>query len=356
MWETGPASSPWGPGAPPTVAGARRYSPPASTPDAPSATALWDMPANGASTQPAGEGYAPASPARPDTPVASSTSSSFAVQLPERQDENEVVEQEVFAPVRAAGAPAPVSATTNGTTANGTARAPLGDPAPVPAAPPPVTERDDETSAEYREVAHASTAPQTGSHHPAPTAAPTPPPAPVRGVSARSPRELLERSLAALEPVSDAEAGPFAARFAADYLSFDQDDPALRAEVLRGYLADPAAALLGWSGQGRQRCEFVLPGRTLHTDDGVVVVEVTARVVTYDRSPEVAGGPETGVGAAPPGPSSAIGRSCAPAPTGRGWIAGGAHWVQLAPPVRRHRTGRLVIDFGARPAVEGGRP
>lgn len=313
------------------------------------------MPANGAPTQPAGEGYAPVSPARPDTPVASSTSSSFAVQLPDRRGEYEVVEQEVFAPVRAAGAPAPVSATTNGTTANGTTRAPLGDPAPVPAASPPVTERDEETAAEHREVAHTSTAPQAGSHHPAPTAAPPPPPAPARGVSARSPRELLERSLAALEPVSDAEAGPFAARFAADYLSFDQDDPALRAEVLRGYLADPAAALLGWSGQGRQRCEFVLPGRTLRTDDGVVVVEVTARVLTYDRSPGVAGGHETDVSAATPGPSSAIGRSCAPAPTARGWVAGGAHWVQLAPPVRRHRTGRLVIDFGAPPAVEGGR-
>ncbi|MDN5750379.1 MAG: hypothetical protein L0H64_18010 [Pseudonocardia sp.] len=282
------------------------------------------------------------------------------MQLPDRRGEhevveNQVVENQVAAPDRAAAAPAPVRAITNGATPNGTTRAPSSDPAPVPAAPPPAPERHEDTSADHGAAAPPPAVPETGSRDPAPVAAPVPPPAPTRGVSARSPRELLERSLAALEPVSDAEAGPFAARFAADYLSFDQDDPALRAEVLRGYLADPAAALLGWSGRGRQRCEFVLPGRTLRTDDGVVVVEVTARVVTYARSPEVDEGPGVDVGAAQPGPSSSIGRSCAPSPTGRGWVAGGAHWVQLAPPVRRHRTGRLVIDLGAPPAVEDGR-
>lgn len=314
------------------------------------------MPVNGTTPHSAPEGPAPAPASHPHTPgpspaTSSFTVQSFTVQALDRRGSNEVVAH----PDRTVDAPAPVPATPNDTT-SGPTRAPSGDPEPVPATPMRPTELDEDTSAEHGEVVDTSTTREAGSTHTAPAAPPAPPPGAVRGASTRSSRELLERSLAALEPVTDAEAGPFAARFAADYLSFDQDDPALRAEVLRSYLADPDAALLGWSGQGRQRCEFVLPGRTLRTDDGVVVVEVTARVVTYDRSPEVVEGPGAGVGAAQPGPSSSIGRSCAPPPTGRGWVAGGAHWVQLAPPVRRHRTGRLVIDFGAPPAIaDGGR-
>lgn len=169
----------------------------------------------------------------------------------------------------------------------------------------------------------------------------------------RSPRELLERSLAALEPVSDGEAATFAAQFAADYLSFDEDDPTLRAQVLREYLADPAAARLGWSGRGRQRAEFVVPGRNLRTDDGVVVVEITARVLVYRRSSQPADAASNRDRGEPgQAPASAIGRSCAPPPAGPGWVGDAAHWVQIAPPVRRHRTGRLVIDLGAPPSVD----
>lgn len=170
---------------------------------------------------------------------------------------------------------------------------------------------------------------------------------PVNGHRDRSPAALLERSLAAFEPVGEAEAAAFAARFAADYLSWDEDDPARRPEVLRGYLTDPAAATLGWSGVGRQRADVVLPGRTLRTADGVLVVEVTARVTTYERDrPRPAD-------AAPAGsvrpPVSAVGPSCAPPPQGEGWRAGVAHWQRIAPPVSRDHTGQLVIDIGPAP-------
>lgn len=170
---------------------------------------------------------------------------------------------------------------------------------------------------------------------------------PVNGHCHRSPAALLERSLAAFEPVGEAEAAAFAARFAADYLSWDEDDPGRRVEVLRGYLTDPAAATLGWSGVGRQRADVVLPGRTLRTVDGVLVVEVTARVTTYERDRQGA------ADAAPAGsvrpPVSAVGPSCAPPPHGEGWRAGVAHWQRIAPPVSRDHTGQLVIDIGPAP-------
>lgn len=156
---------------------------------------------------------------------------------------------------------------------------------------------------------------------------------------------LLECSVAALDPVGDAEAAAFAARFTADYLSYDEDDPALRAQVLRGYLADPSGATLGWSGVGRQRAEIVLPGRTLRTAEGMVVVEVTARVTPYHRAGPRFTTPDPD-GELPPRPASTVGPSCAPAPAAPGWVAGPAQWVRIAPPVRRDVHGALVIDIG----------
>lgn len=161
-------------------------------------------------------------------------------------------------------------------------------------------------------------------------------------------RAALERSLAAWDPISDGEAAAFAARFAADYLSFDEDDPSSRAQVMRSYLADPRAATLGWSGVGRQRADIVLPGRTLRTADGTVVVEVTARVIPYLRDAATAPLAEPPPNL-PPIPSSTVGPSCAPAPVAPGWVACPALWVRIAPPVRRADTGALVVDLGPAP-------
>ncbi len=171
-------------------------------------------------------------------------------------------------------------------------------------------------------------------------------PVPLNGQSPpkvhRSASALLERSIAARDPIGKAEAVAFAARFVADYLSWDEDDPTRRAEVLRGYLTDPAAATLGWSGSGRQRADLVLAGRTMRTSDDVIVVEVTARVVVYHRIGPQTTSTEASSEPAPP-PLTAVGPSCAPPPHAPDWQAGAAHWRQIAPPITRDHTGHLAV-------------
>ncbi|MHA6797520.1 hypothetical protein ACVGVM_29030 (plasmid) [Pseudonocardia bannensis] len=165
----------------------------------------------------------------------------------------------------------------------------------------------------------------------------------------RSPAAVLERSMAALEPIGEAEASAFAARFAADYLSWDEDDPTKRTEVLREYLADPRGATLGWSGAGRQRADVVLPGRTVRTSDEVIVVEVTVRVTTYQRICPRPDDLEPRRDDSADPPLSAVGPSCAPPPLAEGWRAASTFWARLAPPVTRDHAGRLVVDIGPAP-------
>ncbi|MCF7547363.1 hypothetical protein [Pseudonocardia sp. WMMC193] len=154
----------------------------------------------------------------------------------------------------------------------------------------------------------------------------------------------IERPFESHQPIDDAEAKTLAARFAADYLSWDEEDPHRRAEVLRDYLSDPGAATLGWDGTGRQRAELVLPGRTLYLDDGRVVVEVTVRVAAYERaypSPHAAtGAPQAAA------PVSSMGPSSAPDAGDPSWRLRCSHWVSLAPPIAHdRRSRRLVVDI-----------
>lgn len=153
----------------------------------------------------------------------------------------------------------------------------------------------------------------------------------------------VQRPLAAYEPLGVGEASGFARRFASDYLSWDEDEPARRAAALRTYLADPDTADGGWSGTGRQRVEETIAGRTVEYR-GAVVVEVTARIVVFRRTaaaPDVWGSSSGEIT-----PPLAFAPASAPAPTAPGWEPGAAWWVQVAPPVRRHHDGRLVIDLG----------
>ncbi len=155
----------------------------------------------------------------------------------------------------------------------------------------------------------------------------------------------VERPLASWEPVSVSEACGYAVRFGADYLSWDELEPARRPAALREYLADPAWADVGWSGIGRQRADLVTAGRTVVVAGGsVVIVEVTARVVLYRRTSA-----DADVWSPPAGeatPSLAFAPSSAPPSTVPGWEPGAAWWVRIAPPVRRDHAGRLVIDLG----------
>lgn len=166
---------------------------------------------------------------------------------------------------------------------------------------------------------------------------------PVRGP------EVLVGPLAKLERIEDGEAGAFAARFVTDYLSWDEDDPSRRPDVLRGYLADPRASTLGWSGAGRQRADAPLPGRLDRRSDVVVFVEVSLRVTAYARvcpssDPPVARTDE---------PSHALGPSSAPAGDPDAWTAGRAWWIQMAVPVTRDQRGQLVVDLSLVPTATG---
>lgn len=156
--------------------------------------------------------------------------------------------------------------------------------------------------------------------------------------------QAFTRSVRSLEPISDQEAAAFAGRFAADFQSFDEDNPSRRAEVLRSLLADPQACTWGWSGAGRQRADSPLPGRIYRSSETVVFVEVIVRATTYTRacpSPEppehrAADGPE------PPG---AVGPSCAPSESDPGWAAAETNWLRMTVPITRDSDdGRLVVD------------
>jgi hypothetical protein len=141
-----------------------------------------------------------------------------------------------------------------------------------------------------------------------------------------------------------ADAAALAGAFAADYLSWDEDDPGRRGRVLADYLpatgSDPAR--LGWSGRGRQRAEFVLTGRVRPDGEGRVLVDVRVRVTPYrpvgperERAagaPEVRTAPE--VGGVP---------AAAPAPTAPGWRSLASCWVRLTVPVVLDGD-RLLVD------------
>lgn len=137
-----------------------------------------------------------------------------------------------------------------------------------------------------------------------------------------------------------AEAAALAGAFAVDYLSWDQDEPARRARVLLDYL--PAAgrdpARLGWSGHGRQRADFALPGLVRPDGYGRVLVDVRVRVTPYRSVGEHTAPSETA-----PDPDGPGAPSAAPAPTGRGWRSLASCWVRLSVPVT-FDGGRLVVD------------
>ncbi len=136
-----------------------------------------------------------------------------------------------------------------------------------------------------------------------------------------------------------AEAAALAGAFAADYLSWDEDDPERRGQVLADYLPDPGSdpARLGWSGTGRQRADFALPGLVRPDGEGRVLVDVRVRVTPYravgEHGPEPAG----------PDPEVAGVPAAAPAPTSRGWRSLAAYWIRLSVPVALEG-GRLVVD------------
>jgi hypothetical protein len=134
-----------------------------------------------------------------------------------------------------------------------------------------------------------------------------------------------------------AEAAALAAAFAADYLSWDEDDPDRRARVLGDYLADRRPVRLGWSGHGRQRADFALPGLVRPDGEGRVLVDVRVRVTPYRRVPGGRTSPADDLDDGPAVPAAA------PAPAARGWRGLAGRWVRIGVAVRVEGD-RLVVD------------
>jgi len=150
-----------------------------------------------------------------------------------------------------------------------------------------------------------------------------------------------------------AEAAALAGAFAVDYLSWDEEDPARRGRVLHDYLAVPGSdpARIGWSGEGRQRADFALPGRVRADGDGRVLVDVRVRVTPYRAVGEHEAAPAGRDRDQAPVGVPAV----APAPTGRGWRSLPSCWVRLSVPVV-WEGGRLAVDAWEETLGEDGPP
>jgi hypothetical protein len=155
-------------------------------------------------------------------------------------------------------------------------------------------------------------------------------------------RALVGEDVAALAPICDDQARGFAARFAADYLSWDEDAPQLRWQVLAAYFPDPAAAVLGWTGRGRQHVDLVIPNVVIRLGPQRVVVETTARIVLHERTgpPSRPDGTRDDLGAPPPG----LQWAAASAPGTGSWRATATAWTRLHVPVGRGAQGGLQVQ------------
>jgi len=177
-----------------------------------------------------------------------------------------------------------------------------------------------------------------------PAASPAgPPPAPLsvrRPGSARPPRGGIAAGPAngVLHRVPPrGEATQLAVMFALDYLSFDEDDPQRRHQVVQRYLPDEVSGRLGWDGLGRQLADVAVPG-AIDVVGACVWFDLQVRVTPYHRI-----GGQLAPPLRPQGPSPARAAS-APAPMGLRWAPAAARWVRLWVPVRRGAGGALVVD------------
>ena len=155
-------------------------------------------------------------------------------------------------------------------------------------------------------------------------------------------RALIGEDVAALAPICDDQARGFAARFTADYLSWDEDAPQVRWQVLATYYADPAAAVLGWTGCGRQHVDLVIPGVVIRLSPQRLVVQTTARIVLHERI-----GPSSRPNRAPDElapPPPGLQWAAASAPGAGSWRATATAWAELHVPVGRGADGGLEVQ------------
>jgi len=237
---------------------------------------------------------------------------------------------------------APQRAYPTGSTGEHVAGAPLSaSPAPSPG-PWPAPPRDARWVAPLSDRSPFVTAAPPRAADP--TASPAgPPPAPLsvrRPGSAQPPRGGIAPSPAngVPHPVPPrGEATQLAVMFALDYLSFDEDDPQRRHQVVQRYLPDEVSGRLGWDGLGRQLADVAVPG-AIDVVGACVWFDLQVRVTPYHRI-----GGQLAPPLRPQGPSPARAAS-APAPMALRWAPAAARWVRLWVPVRRGAGGALVVD------------
>ena len=155
-------------------------------------------------------------------------------------------------------------------------------------------------------------------------------------------RALIGEDVAALAPICDDQARGFAARFTADYLSWDEDVPQVRWQVLATYYADPAAAVLGWTGCGRQHVDLVIPGVVIRLSPQRLVVQTTARIVLHERIGPSSRPNRAQDELAPPPPG--LQWAAASAPGAGSWRATATAWAELHVPVGRGADGGLEVQ------------
>jgi hypothetical protein len=137
-----------------------------------------------------------------------------------------------------------------------------------------------------------------------------------RAVAPRPVPRALDPAEAAARTLDPAEVAALAGAFAADYLSWDEDDPARRGRALADHLATPVGdpTLLGWDGRGRQRAELALPGLVRPDGDDRVLVDVRVRVTPYRAVGDGGTRPATGL-LGPPASSLRTARPRTASPT-----------------------------------------
>lgn len=153
-----------------------------------------------------------------------------------------------------------------------------------------------------------------------------------------------------------------AARFVVDFLSVNPDDPE-RAASLRSHLLHPGAATPVQPDVSRQRADAPVPTSIRIGENGTVLVEVTARVISYRRTcshpapdrgkdpsdrPAPADPITAPVAAADPPrlPVAEVGPAgLPPGPAETSWTADAARWVSVVVPLRRGPHGAFRVDL-----------
>jgi hypothetical protein len=101
------------------------------------------------------------------------------------------------------------------------------------------------------------------------------------------------------------DAVAFAGAFAADYLSWDEDDPIRRGEALATYWPGPGPAVAadlawrGWDGRGRQVVNLILGGGCTMSQTGMATVHVRARIAVMGRRAPLGAAPHPTTNGAP---------------------------------------------------------